>query len=122
MFVVGRESMVRKTAFYNGEIIAEVAVQACGFNLALKQERVFMNRFGQAIYEDILHLTPKSGPVVAEARDKLVRAIVRQVLLDATVNCPTESRFDIESALEAVEAVQPSPILDPAQLREEDKS
>ena len=53
--IVGRESDVRKTRFFNGEIIAALATRCVGFQLILRQERVFMNRFGEKIYEDILH-------------------------------------------------------------------
>lgn len=61
IFVVGRESMVRGTRFFNGEIVAEVAHRAMGFDLILRQERVFLNRFGQSIFEDILHFSPPAN-------------------------------------------------------------
>ncbi len=55
IFVMGRESRVRGIPFFNGEIAASLAVEAIGYRLALRQERVFTNRFGQRIFEDILH-------------------------------------------------------------------
>jgi len=116
VFVVGRESMVRKTPFFNGEIIAEVAVSACGFGLALKQERVFTNRYGQAIYEDILHLAPTESEPSPQERDAVVRQISKAVLTDALDRCPAESKPDVLTALEAVAKVNPSPILQPAEL------
>jgi len=116
VFVVGRESMVRKTPFYNGEIISEIAASACGFNLAFRQERVFLNRYGQAIFEDILHLTPTESEPSPEARDAVVRQISKTVLTDALGRCPTESKADIQAAAEAVWKVSPSPILQPAEL------
>lgn len=57
IFVVGRESRVRGIPFYNGKLIASIA-DAVGLQLAMRQERVFTNRFGQKIFEDILHLVP----------------------------------------------------------------
>lgn len=116
VFVVGRESMVRKTPFFNGEMIAEVAVSACGFSLALKQERVFTNRYGQAIYEDILHLAPTESEPTPEERDVVVRRVAKAVLTDALDRCPAESKADIQAAVEAVGKVNPSPMLQPAEL------
>ena len=58
IFVVGRESTVKGTRFFNGEIVTEVCHRALGFNLILKQQRVFRNNFGQSIFEDILHFSP----------------------------------------------------------------
>ena len=119
IFVVGRESMVRKTPFLNGEILAEIAVTACGFQLVLRQERVFTNRYGQSIYEDILHLAPIEPEPTPEERDTLVRELSRAVLLDALGRCPPESEADIQAALEAVERVKPSAFLQPKELNHE---
>src|SRR5579884_4266749 len=55
VMIVGRESNVRKTRFFNGEIMTELASRCVGFEVVSRQERLFMNRFGEQIYEDILH-------------------------------------------------------------------
>jgi hypothetical protein len=82
--VLGRESKVRKTPFYNSEIVARLAVMSCGCNLLTRQERVFQNRFGELIYDEILqfsfpmpppHLLPKNGARPAGAEQP---AFVRQ--------------------------------------------
>lgn len=57
ILVVGRESNVLSTAFSNSELIYELAYGVLGFPLILKQQRVFKNKFGQMIYEDILHFS-----------------------------------------------------------------
>ncbi len=59
IIVVGRESNVRKTRFFNGEIVARLAVRSVGYRLQARQERFFQNRFGEMIFEDILHLTQR---------------------------------------------------------------
>lgn len=113
VLVVGRESMVRKTRFYNGEMLAEVAVRACGLELRKRQERVFLNRFGQNIYEDILHLghAPETRPVAQSARHARARSIAATVLEDAFESCPKETRDDIRSALDhQLNEVKPSPV------------
>lgn len=55
IFVVGRESNVLATPFSNSELIYGLACEVHGIPLILKQQRVFKNKYGQMIYEDILH-------------------------------------------------------------------
>ncbi len=43
IFVVGRESNIRGTPFFNGELVAEVATQVLGISLDIRQERTFGN-------------------------------------------------------------------------------
>lgn len=55
IYVVGRESTVLGCSFCNSQLIYEIATEIFDLNIILKQERVFKNRFGIMIYEDILH-------------------------------------------------------------------
>lgn len=55
IYVVGRESTVLGCSFCNSELIYEMAQEIFGLRLILRQERVFKNRYGIMIYEDILH-------------------------------------------------------------------
>ncbi len=55
VYVVGRESNVLGYAFCNSELIYNLGVEIFNLPFMLRQERVFKNRFGQMIYEDILH-------------------------------------------------------------------
>lgn len=109
IFVVGRESTVLGTAFFNGEIVAEIAHRALGFDLLLKQERVFVNRYGQNIYEDILHFSPppynNMGVYLESARD-----VAQDVLEAAYLIAPEKAKEDIKSALMNIDTVQPSPL------------
>lgn len=110
VFVVGRESMVRKTAFYNGEILAELA-QGLGMELHLRQERVFGNRFGQQIFEDLLHFAPgPAGPGRRPNSYDYARQVARRVLTNALATCPDESRADVEAAIDRLHEVVPSPL------------
>ncbi len=114
VLVVGRESMVRKTRFYNGEMLAEIAARACGLELRQRQERVFLNRFGQHIFEDIIHLSvaPGSRAIARSTRHARSRLIAGHVLEDALSSCPDETRQDIRSALDELDQVKPSPLSD----------
>lgn len=55
IYVVGRESSVLGYSFCNSELIYDIGTEIFGLNLILRQERVFKNRYGQMIYEDIIH-------------------------------------------------------------------
>ena len=116
ILILGRESNVHKTAFYNGQILEHLAVDVLGFRLRLKQERVFLNRFGQNIYEDLLHLSPKptwdssSNDVIIER----ARNLGKQVLLQAAGRTPSERKHFLDEAIARASKVEPSPILEPA--------
>jgi hypothetical protein len=110
IFVVGRESNVKKTAFFNGDIVDSIGTNCVGLRLDLKQERVFRNKFGQMIREDILHFSMNSSVTV----DGLPRAsdIATDVLKAAIERAPEESLADLYSAISSVNLVQPSPQFD----------
>ena len=106
IFVVGKESRIRSTRFLNGQIVAALGVYCAGLNLETRQERVFRNKFGEMIYEDILHFIPstkKDKDLLKEARN-----VAKEVLKDAIKRAPKESKNDISSALECLNGVQPS--------------
>jgi hypothetical protein len=111
IFVVGRESTVRGTPFFNGEIVTEVAHRALGFDLILKQERVFLNRFGQDIFEDILHFSPPASDPGTSFLEP-AREIAQDVLEAAYPVAPDEVKKGIASALANIERVRPSPVFD----------
>lgn len=104
VIVLGRESMVRKTRFFNGEIIARLAVRTCGCKLHVRQERVFQNRFGGMIYEDILHFT-FDGSSAGNPAD-----VARQTLQDALNRAPAESLSDLREAILRIDEMESSPV------------
>lgn len=55
IYVVGRESNVLGYSLCNSELIYNIGVEIFNLPFLLRQERMFKNRFGQMIYEDILH-------------------------------------------------------------------
>jgi hypothetical protein len=108
IMIVGRESAVKGTRFFNGDIVARLAERCAGLRTEKRQERVFRNRFGEAIYEDILHFAAESkraqDPVHAANR------VAREVLMEALPDSPRESRGDLKAALAGANVVMPSPI------------
>ena len=109
IMILGRESNVRKTRFYNGELMASLATRCLGFDLMMRQERRFKNRFGEVIYEDILHINvcKKARAMCDNPRDVAVEA-----LISAKQRCPSESITDLEDAIRAVHQVQASAMFD----------
>lgn len=113
IFVLGRESVVRHTRFYNGELIAELAVHCAALSLTRRQERVFTNRYGTAIREDILHFSAPGRIPTKSDCIRTARSIARDVLqstIAASLAPPQESE-GLNDALKRLGDVNPSPFL-----------
>jgi hypothetical protein len=110
IFIVGKESNVRKTPFFNGDIFTSIATRCAGLQLSLKQQRVFTNRFGRCIYEDILHF--ENGAICDEQLDD-PKTIASEALMEARARAPRESQTDLARALQAIHSVEPSPFFQP---------
>lgn len=117
IFIVGRVSKVKGTPFYNAKIISEIATQAAGIELKKRQERVFVNQFGQSIYEDILHFNNQPSDPDKDAKEK-ARELAICTLHDALVDAPDKERGAIQNAIEKAHAIYPSPIFNCAQKGE----
>lgn len=109
IFVVGRESSVRKTPFFNAEIVAEIAMKAIRLNSPFRQERVFTNRFGQSIYEDILHFSVTNSHNDRSIILDAARIVASETLLRAKEIAPEESKKDLNDAINSVNNIEPSP-------------
>lgn len=86
IYVVGRESSVLGYSFCNSELIYDIGTEIYGLNLIIRQERVFKNRYGQMIYEDILHFENKKmterlneQDIVEKARRIAIRILQDQL-------------------------------------------
>lgn len=55
IYVVGKESTVLGSTFSNSEIVYRAACEIAGLRYLMRQQRVFKNRYGKMIYEDVLH-------------------------------------------------------------------
>lgn len=67
-----------------------------------------MNRFGEQIYEDLLHF----DVAMASIKTEEPREIAREVLTKAKMRAPKESLGDLEDALAVLDEVGASPIYD----------
>ena len=110
ILVLGRESLVRGARFFNGALVAELAVQCVGLEIERRQERVFRNRYGADIYEDILHFRAASEIPDLETSMTAARRIAAQVLSATRPAVPSAKRVGIDDAIARIDTVAPSPI------------
>lgn len=107
ILVVGRESNVRKTPFYNGQIVKEIIESINGFDILQVEERVFTNKFGKKIKEDIIIAEKNNTNIVFP---KSARKIAQIHLEKALKRAEGEIKQDIEKAINGLTKVMPSPL------------
>ena len=116
ILVLGRESSVRGTRFFNGELVTEVAVKGVGLKIEMRQERVFRNRYGTDIYEDILHFRATDEIPDEESSLTAARNIAAQVLSMSRPLAPPGERPGLDDAIARVHKISPSPMPAPGAL------
>ncbi len=106
ILVVGYESNVRGIPFTNSGILREIAESLGCYYLKGERHRVFVNRFGKSIREDILILN-STGNIPAQG---VARQIAERHLKDALKRADGEVRDNIMAVLSDIAAIPPSPI------------
>jgi len=110
VLIVGYESTVLGAAFHNADMIQRIAVDSGLFELRLRQKRVFSNRFGQAIREDILNLQKTNSYGSALEPAWIGRAVARDALENALSSVPAKNKDTLEAALASVENLEGTPL------------
>lgn len=82
IMVLGRESKVRGAAFGNSEIVASLIERSGAFAKPKSHERVFTNRYGQSIYEDILVAQRIGSPDESEQARSVAKTSLLAALKD----------------------------------------
>lgn len=77
----------------------------------MRQERVFKNKFGELIYEDILHFT--NPPTAHDNALSKARDVARQILETALESASNDVSADLQDALARLTDVEPSPVYCP---------
>ncbi len=111
ILVLGRESRVRGERFFNGELVSEIAVRSVGIKMDRRQERVFRNRYGNNIYEDILHFCSKGEVPDRSLVLKKAKRIAGTTLSATRSSLPDDVRLDIKDALDRLDTINPSPMM-----------
>ena len=112
ILVVGRESNVRNTAFYNSQIIMDIVTEMNGFEKIETLERQFINKFGNSIKEDILiykkNCSLKNG--------EFAREVAKNHLEKTLLLADGEIKYDLEEAIKSVFQIEPSPLFNSNQV------
>jgi hypothetical protein len=87
------------------------------FEVALRQKRIFVNRFGKAIREDILNLAKVRHLCDATIATTVGRAVARDALNAAVSLVPQENSTFLVEALERVDDIKGTPLFDSSSYR-----
>lgn len=106
VLVVGRESRVRGVPFSNSLILLELAQGLLSYEQVTASERVFTNRFGKRIKEDILVLRKTNhSPAIGNARH-----VATTHLEKAFQIAKGDIAKDVQDALAQMNAIYSSPL------------
>lgn len=111
IYVVGRESNVLGYSFCNSQLIYEICEEIFALPFELRQERVFKNRYGQMIYEDILHFRSRKPDknLDSETIKELARKIAGRMLLEKRNLFPESKNTPfLDDALAKINNIQES--------------
>jgi hypothetical protein len=112
ILVVGRESRVRSIPFSNSGILRDLAIGLRCFRKESENERMFTNRFGQLIKEDILVFRrTKDNPSGRNARD-----VAEDYLKRAVEIAGGDVRDDITEVLSHLNEIEPSPLFNKKEI------
>lgn len=112
ILVLGRESNVRGTPFYNGRMVIEILESCNGFSHVNTLERQFTNKFGNEIKEDIIIATKST-----ELSNALFgRSIAHKHLAQSLGTSQSDVHTDIKDAILTIENIMPSPYFNYQQI------
>ncbi len=114
VLIVGYESKVLGTSFYNADIIEQIAVTSGMFSLVQRQRRVFINRFGESIREDILSFAKATNTHDETLSCRVGRAIAHLSLNDALERVPDNNRQLLFDAIDHISSISGTPIFNRA--------
>ncbi len=108
IMVIGRTSTIRNTKINNSRLVITLALGGANFELDKIQERKFKNKFGEIIYEDILHLIPKESKILLEA--DFAYLVAQLTLEELAKYSQTDVLDDIFKAIKICNTVKQSPL------------
>ncbi len=106
VIVIGKESNVRNTPFYNSEILKNIASNMGCFRDIHTLKRTFNNKFGENIEEELIILKKSAIPPATSVS----KNIALRHLQNSLAYSPEESKKDILEAIDSVDCIQPSPL------------
>ncbi|MCF4966746.1 DNA methyltransferase [Nostoc sp. CMAA1605] len=112
VFVVGHESNVMGSPFYNADIIEKIGIRTNLFHKVLRQKREFKNKFGKIIREDLINFVNLKNQREQETVEQIAREVAFDVLKNSLVLVPPKNIEFLESAISKIPNIQGTPILD----------
>ncbi|MGI6087768.1 MAG: Bpu10I family restriction endonuclease [Kiritimatiellia bacterium] len=112
VLVVGYESRVLGVPFHNARIVEALAEKIGMFDLIIKQQRVFQNRFGQDIREDILNLTRRSYSNSGGLPEEAGRTVAVRALRYGLSSADPKNKPLLHDAVAAAERMEGTPVFD----------
>lgn len=108
--ILGRTSSIRGVSYPNYKILSMVAEGGAGLTLTNRQERVYTNRFGERIYEDILHF--RRDGEVSDNPTAFGRSVGVWALRQSLETAPTDRLDEIRRAIGNAMDQKGSPLFD----------
>jgi len=115
IFIVGHESKVLGTPFYNADMLERIAKESCQFEVVLRQQRVFLNRYGQNIREDILNLQRTSQNKYENIPLTLGRQVAQDAFQSSIKIVPEKNAALLHDAIQKVGQVYGTPLFNSSQ-------
>lgn len=110
--IVGYESNVLGVPFYNADIVEQLAKNLGIFDIRLRQQRVFKNRFGQLIREEILNLSRRTCVKANGSAKAIGREIAHTALKAALHKVPLKNRQLLNNAIFRAKTIDGTPLFD----------
>lgn len=110
IFVVGYESKVLGVPFYNADIISGLAIKSDLFDLSLSQKRIFKNKFGKIIGENLLNLSIREDCLSTDDLDEIARKIAYHVLSSGLEIVTEKNKPALIEAIEKIPDTRKSPL------------
>ncbi|MCA8838204.1 MAG: hypothetical protein K8963_10180, partial [Proteobacteria bacterium] len=107
--VVGRVCSVQGVQFKNAELVADIAVDKLGGELADTQVRKFRNRYGELIYEEVLTIRPRR--CLAKTAIEFGRTTGLCALVSARDSATADKKIEIDMAIKSGGSLSPSPFV-----------
>ena len=110
VFIVGYESRVLGAPINNAGIVESIAHELKMFETVLRQQRVFTNRFGKSIREDILNFTREAYTNGHQWAPTVGRRVAEEALSSAVTQTPEKNRALLMDAISRVQQINGTPI------------
>lgn len=112
IFIVGYESKVLGVPFHNADIVYKISQELGMFDLNLRQKRIFKNRFGKEIREDILNISRKAYRNDGDISKKIGQKIGLAALESAITQVSDKNRGLLEQAIVRHQRISGTPVFD----------